>query len=166
MLPLRHDHSGLVISESQLASPITTTIMSGIPHHRTLSRDSQGTFKPPRSPSPPSHTFHPSILPRVPIPSLVESVAGGAHYSGVNVETESVLKRRRGSASRSHSDLSHDHRRILDDLTELYCARPTLEILERSWNKDAQFEVSYCVFFAYGSDFSTPGSIVQMQWLR
>ena len=95
-------------------------------------------------------------MPRVPIPSLVQSVAGGAHYSGVNVESESVLKRRRGSASRSHSDLSHDHRRILDDLTELYCARPTLEIFERSWNKDAQFEVSYCISFAYGSDFAIP----------
>lgn len=81
------------------------------------------------------------------------------------MEAESGLKRRRTSVNRSNSDLSHDHRRILDDLTELYCGRPTLEILERSWNKDAQFEVSYCIFFACGSDFATPGPIVQMQRL-
>ncbi|KIM48867.1 hypothetical protein M413DRAFT_60519 [Hebeloma cylindrosporum] len=118
--------------------------MSGSVHHRSLSHDSQGTSKPPRSPSPPCHTFHPSILPRVPTPALVESVAGGAHYSGVNVETESVLKRRRTSASRPHTELNRDHQRVLDDLTELYCARPTLEILERSWNKDAQFEDPLC----------------------
>jgi hypothetical protein len=164
-LLISHDHMLLLYLRHSIApSPITT--MSGIIHYRTLSSDSQGTSKSPRSTSPPSHTFHQSILPHVPTPALLESVAGGAHYSGVNVEAESVLKRRRASASRSHSDLSHDHRRILDDLTELYCGRPTLEILQRSWSKDAQFEVSYCVFFAYGSHFATPGPIVQMQRLR
>jgi len=137
-------------------------------HHRSFSSDSQGSSKPPRSPSPPCHTFHPSILPRMPTPALVESVAGAAHYSGVNVETESVVKRRRSSTSRPHTELNHNHQRILDDLTELYCARPTLEILERSWHKDAQFEVSHCTSFGngFGLYLAISGPTVQMQRLR
>jgi hypothetical protein len=80
----------------------------------------------------------------VPTPALVESVAGGAHYSGVKVDTESLWRRRRSSANQPHTELRHNHQRVLDDLTELYCARPTLEILESSWNKDAQFEDPLC----------------------
>ncbi|KAF8964020.1 hypothetical protein BDZ97DRAFT_1817578 [Flammula alnicola] len=113
-------------------------------HHRSLSRDSEGNPRPPRSPSPPTQTFHPSILPRsVPTPALVESVAGGAHYAGVKVDSDTILKHRRSSV-RHHTELNHDHERILDDLTELYCCRPTLEIFERSWSKDAEFEESLC----------------------
>ncbi|KAF9483783.1 hypothetical protein BDN70DRAFT_873399 [Pholiota conissans] len=108
-------------------------------HHRSLSRDTQGISSvPPRSPSPPTQTFHPSIM--LPTPALVESVAGGAHYAGVRVDTDTVLKHRRSSSSRPHTQLAHHHERVLDDLTELYCCRPTLEIFERSWNKDAVFE--------------------------
>lgn len=115
--------------------------MSGIRHHRSVSRDSHPHRKPARSPSPPSQTYHPSILPHsVPTPALVESVAGGAHYAGVKVDSDSILKHRRSSTSQSHTVLKHDHQRILDDLTELYCCRPTLEIFERSWSKNAEFE--------------------------
>lgn len=111
-------------------------------HHRSLSRDTQGTPNPPpRSPSPPSQTFHPTI--RLPTPALVESVAGGAHYAGVRVDSDAVLKHRRSSSGRQHTELGHHHEPILDDLTELYCGRPTLEIFERSWRKDAVFEVSH-----------------------
>ncbi|KDR73464.1 hypothetical protein GALMADRAFT_72147 [Galerina marginata CBS 339.88] len=115
--------------------------MSGIHHSRSPSRDSYSSPRPPRSPSPPSQIFHPSILPHsVPTPALVESVAGGAHYAGAKVDSDAVLKHRRSSGTRSHTALKHDHQRILDDLTELYCCRPTLEIFERSWSKDAEFE--------------------------
>ena len=112
-------------------------------HHRSLSRDSAGTSRPPRSPSPPSQTFHPSILPRsVPTPALVESVAGGAHYAGVRVDPDTVLKHRRSTSTRHHTELAHHHEQVLKDLTELFCCRPTLDIFERSWHKDAVFEVS------------------------
>ncbi|CAA7267652.1 unnamed protein product [Cyclocybe aegerita] len=119
--------------------------MSGVRHHRSISRDSHGSPKPPRSPSPPCQTFHPSILPRsVPTPALVESVAGGAHYAGVKVDSDAVLRHRRSSSHRHHTELNADHQRVLDDLTELFCCRPTLEILERSWSKDAVFEDPLC----------------------
>jgi hypothetical protein len=115
--------------------------------HRSLSRDTQRTsYPPPRSPSPPSQTFHPSII--LPTPALVESVAGGAHYAGVRVDSDAVLKHRRDSSARKHTELGHHHEPILDDLTELYCGRPTLEIFERSWRKDAVFEVSRDITWA------------------
>ncbi|KAF5331061.1 hypothetical protein D9619_005939 [Psilocybe cf. subviscida] len=115
-------------------------------HHRSMSRDSRGSGAIVHSPSPPpTQTFHPNILPRsVPTPALVESVAGGAHYAGAKVDSETLIKRRRSSNKRSHTELKSDHKRVLDDLTELFCARPTLEILERSWTKDAEFEDPYC----------------------
>jgi len=110
-------------------------------HHRTLSRGSTSSH-PPRSPSPPSLTYHPTILP-IPTPALVESVAGAAHYSGIKLENEPPLKHRRSShnAGDIFTELKPSHRRVLDDLKELYNGRPTLEIFERSWNKDAEFEV-------------------------
>ena len=97
---------------------------------------------PSRSPSPPSHTYHPTILP-IPTPALVESVAGGAHYSGIRLDHETQLKHRRRSSDAGdlHTELKPSHRRILNDLEELYGCRPTLEIFERSWNKEAEFEV-------------------------
>jgi hypothetical protein len=103
--------------------------------HRRCSSSSS-----PRSPSPPSQTYYPSIL-TVPTPALVESAAGGAHYSGVKVDSEMLLKHRRNSSFKQHTDIKHYHQRILDDLTELYCCRPSQEIFERSWHRDAEFEV-------------------------
>ena len=51
----------------------------------------------------PTQTYHSSLLPRsIPMPALLDSVAGGAHYSGV----ESVNERRR-SLNRGHSHTSH-----------------------------------------------------------
>ncbi|KAG7452691.1 uncharacterized protein BT62DRAFT_18530 [Guyanagaster necrorhizus] len=118
-------------------------------HHRSLSRGSTRSLSP-RSPSPPSQTFHSSILPHpIPTPALVESVAGAAHYSGVKVDPE-TLKHRRASIDRRETSTNEpvkaDHQRIMADLKELYCCRPTMEIFERSWNKDAVFEdpLSYC----------------------
>ncbi|PBK77956.1 hypothetical protein ARMSODRAFT_946796 [Armillaria solidipes] len=117
-------------------------------HHRSLSLESAHSSSP-RSPSPPSQTFHSSILPHsIPTPALLESVAGAAHYSGVKVDPES-LKHKRASMDRRSSTnepVKADHQRIMADLKELYCCRPTVEIFERSWNKDAVFEdpLSYC----------------------
>ncbi|KAK0228361.1 hypothetical protein IW262DRAFT_1264011 [Armillaria fumosa] len=117
-------------------------------HHRSLSLESAHSSSP-RSPSPPSQTFHSSILPHsIPTPALLESVAGAAHYSGVKVDPE-ALKHRRASMDRRSSaneSVKADHQRIMADLKELYCCRPTVEIFERSWNKDAVFEdpLSYC----------------------
>ncbi|KAJ6623407.1 hypothetical protein B0H10DRAFT_2009579 [Mycena sp. CBHHK59/15] len=84
-------------------------------------------------------THHHSLLPTVPTPALVESVAGAAHYSGSKVEP---IKRRNSSHDRhdSHTDIKADHHRVLADIRELYECRPTLEIFERSWHKDAVFE--------------------------
>ncbi|KAF8162977.1 hypothetical protein B0H34DRAFT_302165 [Crassisporium funariophilum] len=114
-------------------------------HHRSTSRVSSEPPNPPRSPSPPSQTYHPSILPRsVPTPALLESVAGGAHYSGIRVDSDTALKHRRSSSQQHHTDLKEYQGRILEDLTELYCCRPTLEIFERSWSKDAEFEDPLC----------------------
>ncbi|KAK0210569.1 hypothetical protein DFS33DRAFT_1370990 [Desarmillaria ectypa] len=118
-------------------------------HHRSLSLESAHSTSP-RSPSPPSQTFHSSILPHsIPTPALLESVAGAAHYSGIKVDPE-ALKHRRASMERREScnnePVKADHQRIMADLKELYCCRPTVEIFERSWNKNAVFEdpLSYC----------------------
>jgi len=95
----------------------------------------------PRPPSPglPTQTHHSSIL--VPTPALVESVAGGAHYSGSKVDPEG-LRRRHSSHDRrmSHGEVKADHKRVMEDLNELYCGRPTREIFDRTWTKDAVFE--------------------------
>ena len=104
-------------------------------NHRRCSSPSSS----PRSPSPPSQTYYPSIL-SMPTPALVESAAGGAHYSGVKVDSE-MLKHRRNSSFKQHTEIRHYHQRIMEDLTELYCCRPTREIFERSWHRDAEFEV-------------------------
>ncbi|KAF4576854.1 hypothetical protein EYR40_001102 [Pleurotus pulmonarius] len=113
-------------------------------HHRTPSSPTRRSMSIPRSPSPPTQTFHPgSILPRsVPTPSLVESVAGAAHYSGIRVDPE-PLKHRHSAHERRAShflDVKADHHRVMADLRELYCCRPTIEILDRTWHKDAVFE--------------------------
>ncbi|KAJ7752079.1 hypothetical protein B0H16DRAFT_815450 [Mycena metata] len=99
-------------------------------HHRSPSSASNGE---------PTQTHHHSILPTVPTPALVESVAGGAHYSGSNVEP---LKHRHSSHDRpdTHTELKADHQRVLEDIRALYECRPTPEIFNRSWHKDAVFE--------------------------
>jgi len=110
-------------------------------HHRALSWGSAVSNRP-RSASPPSLTYHPTLIPTVPTPALVESVAGAAHYSGVKVDHEQLKKRRSSSydAGDNHMVLKPSHSKVLDDLKELYGCRPTLEIFERSWSKDAEFE--------------------------
>ncbi|KAJ7470537.1 hypothetical protein FB451DRAFT_1340005 [Mycena latifolia] len=121
-------------------------------HHRSPSAASQSPSHH-RSPSSasnsePTQTHHHSILPTVPTPALVESVAGAAHYSGGNVDP---LKHRHSSHDRqdTHTDVKADHQRVLADLAELFQCRPTPEIFERSWHKDAVFEdpLAHCKGF-------------------
>ncbi|KAJ6547338.1 hypothetical protein B0H19DRAFT_1165099 [Mycena capillaripes] len=102
-------------------------------HHRSPSAASRA------SNNEPTQTKHTSILPTVPTPALVESVAGGAHYSGSNIEP---LKHRHSShdSPQTHTELKADHHRVLDDIRALFECRPTPEIFERSWHKDAVFE--------------------------
>ena len=97
----------------------------------------------PRSPPSPTLTYHPSLFPaNIPTPALLESVAGGAHYSGVRIERDTRKVRRNSSGIRtSHLQIKADHQQVVDDLTELYCCRPTRELLDRRWRPDAQFEV-------------------------
>jgi hypothetical protein len=136
--------------------------------HRSASRDSWSS-KGLQSPSPPSLTYHRSILPQsVPTPALVESVAGAAHYSGVRVDPD-TLNRRHSSHDRraSHTQVKVDHDRAMADLKELYACKPTLEIFERSWSKDAVLEVvctnSWVVMSLPDCDIS--GSVVPLQRL-
>jgi len=94
-----------------------------------------------RSASPPTQTFHSTILPRsVPTPALVESVAGGAHYSGANMEPDQNHRHSSHEHRQSHTEVKTDHQGVLNDLKELYCCRPTREIFDRSWRRDALFE--------------------------
>ena len=109
--------------------------------HRRPSNSSESPILPYPSPPLPTQTHHPSII--VPTLALVESVAGAAHYSGTNVDPDSI-KRRRGSRekhSSHHENVEREHQRVLDDLHELYCCRPTSEIFDRTWRRDAVFEV-------------------------
>ncbi|KAJ7134973.1 hypothetical protein C8R43DRAFT_1072814 [Mycena crocata] len=106
-------------------------------HHRSPSAASAASNN-----EQPSQTHHHSLIPTVlPTGGAVVGVAGGAHYSGSHVDPE-PLKHRHSSHERSqtHMDLKADHHRVLEDIRELYELRPTPEIFERSWHKDAVFE--------------------------
>jgi len=114
--------------------------MSSSPsHHRSPSASSRTSNS-----HEPSQTHHHSILPTIlPTPAVVESVAGGAHYSGSNVEQpEQPLKHRHSSHDRStsHTDLKVVHERVLADIRSLYELHPSPEIFKRGWAPDAVFE--------------------------
>ncbi|KAF8892626.1 hypothetical protein BD779DRAFT_1670300 [Infundibulicybe gibba] len=116
-------------------------------HGRHASRDSTAS-RLSHSSSPPSQTHHYSLLPRtLPTPALVESVAGGAHYSGSKVEHDtSPLKQRRSSHDihERHTTLKAGHAQVIEDLQELYGCRPTIANFEKSWHRDALFEDPLC----------------------
>lgn len=122
------------------------------------------------SPPSPTLTYHPSLFSgHIPTPALLESAAGGAHYSGAKIEHDTRRLRRGSSGRRGSSvlEVKGDHKKVIQDLNELYCCRPTREILERRWRPDAIFEArSSCTFVAEFIDYFLPGSIVQMQWFR
>jgi hypothetical protein len=86
-------------------------------------------------------------------------MAGAAHYSGVRVDTSCRRYRRRSTgASMSldgHGDLKEEHARVMKDVTELFSGRPTLEIFERAWTKDAVFRVDIRFPLPYQNEFSS-----------
>jgi hypothetical protein len=49
--------------------------------------------------------------------------------------------RRHSSNAMDSATLIPDHQRVLDDLKELYCCRPTKEIIDRLFRQDVEFEV-------------------------
>jgi len=115
----------------------------------------------------PTQTYHSPILPSsIPIPALVDSVAGGAHYAGVKVDGGSAMRHRRSSSQQHHTELNHEHLRVLDDLTELYCCRPTLEIFERSWSNDAELEVCCCLCTCISSSRFTNAAVSRILLLN
>lgn len=82
---------------------------------RSSSSDSSVELSPPRSPSPPTQTFHPSLLPK---PSgIIGSAAGGAHYSGAKVHHRRTDIQRASSGGNS-LELSERRQRLIDDLKE------------------------------------------------
>ncbi|KIK91430.1 hypothetical protein PAXRUDRAFT_149512 [Paxillus rubicundulus Ve08.2h10] len=75
-------------------------------------------------------------------PNIAHSAVGGAHYLGVPVTQEHKGGRTSsGEATRSsHESQEASRERIMNDLKELYCCRPTRRIFERTWCPDAVFE--------------------------
>jgi hypothetical protein len=74
-----------------------------------------------RPPSPPTQTFHPSLLPNaLPTDGLFSSAVGGAHYSGAHVIHRDTDIKRASFGDRSGSmELSEGRKRLLDDLHEV-----------------------------------------------
>ncbi|KAG6335869.1 hypothetical protein ID866_3206 [Astraeus odoratus] len=108
---------------------------------------------PPPSPQSPSPTIihHPSptLLPISP-PLIANSAVGGAHYSGTHVSHRGQRRTSSGDhptrGSISQQDVEAGRQRIMEDLKELYCCRPSLEIFQRTWRQDAIFEVCTDLF--------------------
>ncbi|KAI6109890.1 hypothetical protein F5141DRAFT_1215345 [Pisolithus sp. B1] len=98
----------------------------------------------PTSSSPrPTITYHhsPTLLP-VPPPQIAHAAVGGAHYS--TMYTSQHARRRSSSggkprrASQSARDVEDSERqKIVDDLNELFCCRPSIDIFKRTWRHDA-----------------------------
>lgn len=94
---------------------------------------------------PPLVTHHTPLI-SIPSPVLDHSLACASHYSGAQVVSQSSeAPQRLGIAGRENNiDIKLVHQRILDDLHELYCCRPSYEILDRSWSHDAVLELPLC----------------------
>ncbi|KAF7295122.1 PINc domain-containing protein [Mycena indigotica] len=110
---------------------------AGSPHRRSSSREHHRNSS---LGGEPSQTHHSSLLPNIlPTPAVIESVAGAAHFTGSHVEP---LKHRHSSHEHheAHTILKADHRKLLDDLRELYECRPVPAIFTRSWHPDAVYE--------------------------
>jgi hypothetical protein len=108
--------------------------------------DGSPSHERPGSPPSPTQIYHPSLFSgRIPTPALLESAAGGAHYSGAKIEHDIRRARRSSSGIRSsYVEVKGAHKKVIEDLNELYCCRPTREIFERTWRPDAIFEGPLC----------------------
>ncbi|KAG2146937.1 uncharacterized protein EDB93DRAFT_1284613 [Suillus bovinus] len=90
----------------------------------------------------PTMVYHRQTL-QIPLPisDIIYSAAGGAHYSGAPVSEDDdqvVTSPVSGQFSLPMDDTIQD--RIMADLKELYCCRPSKEIFERTWRPDAVYE--------------------------
>jgi len=101
---------------------------------------------------------------------IVNSVAGGAHYSGAPIsdsESENgdkiVAPPGKPTLSLQGDDMIRD--RIMADLKELYCCRPSKEIFERTWRPDAVFEVSL-LYIINTDSLILVGPLREMRGLR
>ncbi|KAI0060862.1 hypothetical protein BV25DRAFT_1806527 [Artomyces pyxidatus] len=128
---------------------------SSSPRHHTGPLPDSPTHRPqsppPRAPSPqPTHTFHPTLIP-IPTPAFFDSLAGGAHYSGVDPVKERHLSIHRATSKTggrpadpnrrlSTQLVPANHQAVLDDLKELYECRPTKLIMTKRWRKNATFD--------------------------
>ncbi|KAG8747009.1 hypothetical protein FRC10_002808 [Ceratobasidium sp. 414] len=78
------------------------------------------------------------VLANLPTPGLLSSLAGAAHYTGnPKFSKQDAL---RASFGTRDVILEDQRKQTLDDVLELFCSHPSLEIFERSWHRDAVFE--------------------------
>ncbi|OBZ72127.1 Glucan 1,4-alpha-maltohexaosidase [Grifola frondosa] len=99
------------------------------------------------SPPVPEQTHHPHRAPTLPTLELLESIAGGAHYAGAmsshcdDPHVHAKHRRTRSlSCSANDPTVQDSYKDIMADLKELFCARPSIEVLRRRWRRDAVFE--------------------------
>ncbi|KAH7889779.1 hypothetical protein F5I97DRAFT_1924298 [Phlebopus sp. FC_14] len=88
-------------------------------------------------------THHASTIPMPGPPKVAHSAAGGAHYTGASITTAGTRRTELGEASRAPQpgkDGQTSRERIMNDLRELYCCRPTKAIFERTWHPEAMYE--------------------------
>jgi len=72
----------------------------------------------------------------------MQALAGGAHFTAgsESLEQERELRKVSSHLNASAVKLEGKRRQVVEDVLELFCSRPTAEIFERSWRKDAIFE--------------------------
>ncbi|KAJ1304625.1 hypothetical protein OPQ81_005767 [Rhizoctonia solani] len=87
-----------------------------------------------------THSWHGSsgILANLPTPGMLASLAGAAHYTG-NPRYSQQEAVRAGFGSKNVV-LEGKRKQTVEDVLELFCAHPSLEIFDRSWHRDAVFE--------------------------
>lgn len=87
-----------------------------------------------------THSWHGSsgILTNLPTPGMLASLAGAAHYTGNPKYTKQEAMR--ASFGSKKVVLEGRRKQTVEDVVELFCAHPSLEIFDRSWHPDAVFE--------------------------
>lgn len=96
-----------------------------------------------------THSWHGSsgILANLPTPGMLASLAGAAHYTGNPKYSQQEAVR--ASFGSKNVVLEGKRKQTVEDVLELFCAHPSLEIFDRSWHRDAVFEDPFikCVGF-------------------
>ncbi|KAF8323144.1 hypothetical protein DL93DRAFT_631388 [Clavulina sp. PMI_390] len=89
--------------------------------------------------SPPASAgYHNTTMPTV---GLITALPGAAHFSGGTSDIAAHTKFRPTFADgEDRTQLDPIRQQILNDTLQLFCARPTLEIFELHWRRDAIFE--------------------------